>query len=523
MSRPVALLMCEDHPKWAHYPGLCADMLGGRTLEVYRCYADEFPDPSAHDDFLVSGSRHGVEEWTPWMRKLAAMLRDDLASRPEVRVVALCFGCQLVAKAFGGAVGRLPSFRLGVEHVRIVSSPSLPHFALGEVHCLATSHGDEVTRLPPGATLLASSRTSENEIFLVGRNHNVLCVQCHPELRGVDLTDHIAPARRDVLLREQAEVVCAHGCVDLAAPPPGYADVVQEDVGQIDAGRMRAALRDFMSVRESGLLPSSLPNDAITMLSYTSYVAHLVFYTSALQDGGTADAVGIVAATSMMVLVYMADRMILQEEDRNADHPQLRSARGGRRHLFALGFALAYLWCVTQRPFVLVHTVLASEVCVWYAVPLPWVRRRIKNLFPLSKNLFVGAMHTYWAFAVATTHRPNGWHDAALLACATFGATMSTAFMDIKDVEGDVRAGVVTVPTLLGPWRALRCFAATYAAAAAGCLTLAADWASTLAIVYALHALGMCVLARRRAVPGLDVVCASWGLPLIVHSLLSVG
>ena len=47
---------------------------------------------------------------------------------------------------------------------------------LGAVQLLA-SHGDQVTRLPPGAELLGWSAGSPHELFLCGPHKNMLCCQ----------------------------------------------------------------------------------------------------------------------------------------------------------------------------------------------------------------------------------------------------------------------------------------------------------------------------------------------------------
>ena len=46
---------------------------------------------------------------------------------------------------------------------------------------IIVSHGDQVLDLPADASRLASSQSCENELFICGKNKNILCNQSHPE------------------------------------------------------------------------------------------------------------------------------------------------------------------------------------------------------------------------------------------------------------------------------------------------------------------------------------------------------
>jgi 4-hydroxybenzoate polyprenyltransferase len=257
----------------------------------------------------------------------------------------------------------------------------------------------------------------------------------------------------------------------------------------------------------------------MTLLSYASYVAHYAFYESAYRGALGFDAVGAGAAVSAVGLVYMADRMVVQEEDRDATHDHIKHARSAAAGGFLAAFGALWVACALLRPLVAAHTAAAAAVCVWYAVPIPGVGRRIKNLFPLSKNVFVGLVHAYWVAACSGAW-PATAERAAFFGFAAFSVTQSTVFMDVKDVDGDARAGVVTLPTLLGAAPALRCLAHAYGAAAAisTAAALVAAAAPTpfacLAVTYATLRGAMLRMAARGETPALGFVAFSWSLPL---------
>lgn len=523
----VALLLCEDHHKWAHFPGRCEDLLGGATVDVWCCFEGEFPDPDDYDAFLVSGSHYSVADDLPWMRRLAAWLRAfprDAASGK--RLVAICFGCQILAHAMGGVIAAAScGFRFGTETVTFAASGlplNLDPILSSQRVTFPTSHGDHVVSLGSEGdpVIVASSEVTDIEAFFLP--DTMLAIQGHPELTASDLLDVIAPSLVSKGTLDEAKVAAAQEALRTADPSP-----------------VAAAIRKFLRVDapddgQSSPVPDAanflglvhLSSTALTLLSYASYLVHLAFVGTLF--GAGVDIVGMGAAMSAMVLVYMADRMVVQEEDRYADHAHIRHARGSNRYFFLAAFFALYAACAAARPKVLYHTASAAAVCVWYAVPIPGVGRRIKNLFPGSKNLFVGGVHTYWALACLDVWPPiDQWTPVLLLVCLTFNASMSTMFMDVKDVDGDRRAGVVTLPTLLGPWDALYAGAVAYHVAEAVCCmsALFAPRAApfvTLAINYRFHGTAMSHLARQQIVPTIDFVCLSWSLPMLVHQVTTL-
>ena len=73
-------------------------------LDVYYSTEGEFPDQvTDYDGYLIGGSPASVHDAHEWIDRLAALLVD--ANAAGRRIVASCFGHQLVAKTFGGSVG----------------------------------------------------------------------------------------------------------------------------------------------------------------------------------------------------------------------------------------------------------------------------------------------------------------------------------------------------------------------------------------------------------------------------------
>jgi GMP synthase (glutamine-hydrolysing) len=146
-----------------------------RDLDVRRDDCPERFDDC--DAWLITGSKHSVNDDADWIRRLEAFVRElDEHRQP---LVGICFGQQLVARALGGEVAE-QDWVLGVQRSRVLRSlpwmdPPLSAFSL------ISSHRDQVRSLPPGAQRIAASDACPVGGFVVG--DHILCLQGHPEFR----------------------------------------------------------------------------------------------------------------------------------------------------------------------------------------------------------------------------------------------------------------------------------------------------------------------------------------------------
>ncbi|KAL0020383.1 hypothetical protein WJX79_002660 [Trebouxia sp. C0005] len=162
------------------------------TWDVYRCYKDELPDIDTIDQYtgiFVTGSHCSANEPQPWIQKESDWLR-AFAQRPTpCKLVASCFGCQLLASSLGGTIGQNPSgeFVLTVETVRITDAllqqpyhrEVAAQYQIAETFMIIQSHGEQILALPEGALLLGTSPTAPFEFWSYGTN--ILALQGHCE------------------------------------------------------------------------------------------------------------------------------------------------------------------------------------------------------------------------------------------------------------------------------------------------------------------------------------------------------
>lgn len=145
---------------------------------VFDVEHGEFPkDIHAADAYLITGSRHSVNDDFPWITELEEFVRT--LYQAHKKIIGICFGHQLIAKALGGKVVKWPhGWAVGMSQNKINQykewmKPSQNKFNL------LVSHQDQVLELPKDAEILASSEFCPYYMTQIGSH--VLTVQGHPE------------------------------------------------------------------------------------------------------------------------------------------------------------------------------------------------------------------------------------------------------------------------------------------------------------------------------------------------------
>jgi len=230
-----AVLDCEDAPRWRGHESIWVAAYGrpGEHWEHFRCWAGELPalsELASYQGLVVTGSHHDAfDESLEWLTQLCAFLR-AAQQAGGVKMLGGCFGCQVLARALGGRVGRNPSGKFTVGSERLELTRALAQrrdFARARAICplsetkaeaarfrgpglhLLTAHMDCVLALPPGADLLAASPGAAVELWALGKD--VLAQQCHPELSAHHIRDLVLPGltARGSLSPDQAVLAVA--------------------------------------------------------------------------------------------------------------------------------------------------------------------------------------------------------------------------------------------------------------------------------------------------------------------------
>lgn len=153
------------------YPDMFETLLAGHGLRFrrYNVEAEDFPASVTEcEGWLITGSRHGAYEAHAFIPRLEAFLREAFAA--GVPIVGVCFGHQILAQALGGKVERSgKGWAVG---------PQDYDFG-GEKLTLNAWHRDQVTAIPPGATVIAQNDFCE--YAALAYDDRALSVQAHPE------------------------------------------------------------------------------------------------------------------------------------------------------------------------------------------------------------------------------------------------------------------------------------------------------------------------------------------------------
>lgn len=147
-------------------------------FSVYNVMNGEYPaEDLKFDAYLVTGSKADSFGSDPWIQTLKAYLL-KLYDQGE-KLLGVCFGHQLLALTLGGKAERAEQgWGVGVHRYSLSALAPWMQPQVSEL-TLLISHQDQVTELPKGATVIASSDFCPNAAYCIG--DQVLCFQGHPE------------------------------------------------------------------------------------------------------------------------------------------------------------------------------------------------------------------------------------------------------------------------------------------------------------------------------------------------------
>ena len=121
--------------------------------------------------FIFSGGPTSVYE-------KGAPLAPPAVYESGIPILGICYGMQAIAYQLGGGVH--PSARQEYGHAILHQGRESPIFAdLPTSFPVWMSHGDAISKLPPGFTSLAY--TENSPIAVMGNNKGILGIQFHPE------------------------------------------------------------------------------------------------------------------------------------------------------------------------------------------------------------------------------------------------------------------------------------------------------------------------------------------------------
>ena len=201
----TAAVLVVQHEEHCGAGRLEASLCSAARLDVRRPdLGDPLPpDLAGYGGLVVLGGAVGVldDGDAPWLPATRRLLADAVAA--GLPTLGICLGAQMLAVATGGTVERgAAGLEAGVVALTLTpeagTDPLLApvRAASGEAPPVAQFHQDAVTRLPPGAVLLASSERYPHQAFRVGAA--AWGLQYHPEVTAADFAAWVHDGHRTV-------------------------------------------------------------------------------------------------------------------------------------------------------------------------------------------------------------------------------------------------------------------------------------------------------------------------------------
>lgn len=173
----------------------------------------------AYDGLLITGSKASAYEDVEWINRLVAFVARVAITKPHVKIVGICFGHQIVARALGGRCVRNDGkWEVGPTQVTLTGLGK-EVFGVESLY-IQEMHQDHVPEVPPTFHLLGSTDVAPNQGMVRFRSASphasptrlsdvhIVTVQGHPEFNE-PIVSKIVAARAQAGILSAATVADA--------------------------------------------------------------------------------------------------------------------------------------------------------------------------------------------------------------------------------------------------------------------------------------------------------------------------
>ncbi len=179
----MAIVILEHSPSTGAMRLAAALRDYGHRLRVIKLHAGAAvpADLDDTDGIVSTGGTYSANGSEPWMEPEMKLLA--MADETQLPVIGICLGSQLLARALGGEVGPMEGgIELGWHEVALTPAGAEDplHAGIAWTSMQFHWHQDQVTKVPDGARVLATSQRCQAQAWACGlRTYGF---QYHPEV-----------------------------------------------------------------------------------------------------------------------------------------------------------------------------------------------------------------------------------------------------------------------------------------------------------------------------------------------------
>jgi len=179
------------------------DNAGEENLEITTTAFDvfdkcEYPEKldGVFDALLITGSASSPYEDEDWINRLVQYVADTNTNCPKVKMIGICFGHQIIARALGGKIGKNQhGWEVGWTEMTVTEEGKR---VLGKEHetmSMLNMHVDHVVTAPRDVRVLTTTALSPNQTMLRiskdGKSSSIITIQGHPEYTPAIITEFL--------------------------------------------------------------------------------------------------------------------------------------------------------------------------------------------------------------------------------------------------------------------------------------------------------------------------------------------
>lgn len=187
--------------RFGAYPAMFEQLLAAPDFEFasFDVRRQAAPPVETCAAYVVTGSAADAYGADPWILDLSRFL---VAAKGRAALVGVCFGHQIMARAFGGTVIKSPKgWGVGLHDYALRGAE--PWMTPGPLISVPASHQDQVVELPPHASVLAGNDFTPYGM-LEYADQPAISIQLHPEFDPT-YAKALIEGRRDLYAEGQAD------------------------------------------------------------------------------------------------------------------------------------------------------------------------------------------------------------------------------------------------------------------------------------------------------------------------------